>query len=97
MGLASLETTDELENGYRKYTTKLTAVLHEPPAYATEPLTYRATFADGAQAIIGLNYAPYPLATINDTHPSSAADKASCTLTVTWTAPTPPLLTIPKK
>lgn len=94
VGLAAMETTDELENGYRKYTTKLTVVLHEPPPQAAEPLAYRATFADGAQAIIGLNYAPYPLATIDDGHPNTASDKAACTLTVTWAAPTPPLLTI---
>lgn len=94
VGYPSLEVTDEIENGYRQYTSKLTAVLAEAPSYATEPMAYRVTYTDGSHAIIGVDYAPYPLSTISDVHPSSPSEKSACTLTVTWTAPLPALVSV---
>ena len=94
VGYPALEVTDEIGNGYRQYTTKLTAVLAEAPSYAAEPMAYRATCADGTQVLIGVDYAPYPLVTISDAHPSTPSEKCACTLTVTWTAPMPALIIV---
>ncbi len=76
--LAAVEVTDEVENGTRRYTTKLTATLRCPYAEVQEALTrrhlsLRLTAADGTQYIMGLACRPHPLI------------RVSATLTSTWT------------
>lgn len=92
VGLASLEVTDEVADGTRLYTTKLSYTLARRPAPDAEPMAYRLTLADGRRLIYGLDLRPYPVATITDTHEDKASGRASCTVQVEQKkAPFPPM------
>ena len=92
VGLASLEVTDEVTDGTRLYTTKLSYTLAQRPTPDAEPMAYRLTLADGRQLIFGTTLRPYPVATITDTHEDKANGRSSCSVQVEQkNAPFPPL------
>ena len=82
VGLPSLEVTDEVTNGVRLFTSKLTYTLATRPAPEAQPYAYRLTLANGVQLILGLYMRPYPVATITDSHEEKATGRASCTVQV---------------
>ena len=63
VGLASLEVTDEVENGVRIYTSKLTATLCKPFQHSSRPSAFRLTDVQGRTYLLGTSYFPFPLVT----------------------------------
>ena len=63
VGLASLEVTNEVDNGVRIYTSKLTATLCKPFLHPKRPSTFRLTDVQGKQYLLGTAQSPYPLIT----------------------------------
>ena len=61
VGLASLEVTDEVENGVRIYTSKLTATLCKSFLHPKRPSAFRLTDVQGKQYLLGTAKSPYPL------------------------------------
>lgn len=61
VGLASLEVTDEVENGVRIYTSKLTATLCKPFLHPKRPSAFRLTDVQGKLYLLGTAQIPYPL------------------------------------
>lgn len=61
VGLASLKVTDEVENGVRIYTSKLTATLCKPFLHPKRPSAFRLTDVQGKQYLLGTAQSPYPL------------------------------------
>lgn len=61
VGLASLEVTDEVENGVRIYTSKLTATLCKSFLHPKRPSAFRLTDVQGNQSLLGTAQSPYPL------------------------------------
>lgn len=61
VGLASLEVTDEVDNGVRIYTSKLTATLCKQFLYPKRPSAFRLTDVQGKQYLLGTAQSPYPL------------------------------------
>ena len=82
IGLPSLEVTDEITDGVRRFTTRLTYTLAQRPAPDEQPYAYRITLGNGVQLILGLDLRPYPIATITDSHEDKASGRASCTVQV---------------
>lgn len=82
VGLPSLEVTDEVTDGVRRFTTKLTYTLATRPAPDAQPYAYRITLVGGVQMILGIEQRPYPIATITDSHEDKASGRASCTIQV---------------
>ena len=91
VGCAAMEQTDEDSDGCRRFTVKITCTLRQRPTAPTEPQAFLALTHDGRRLVIGTDSAPYPLQTITDTHSASAADRTSCTLTITLTGAQPAL------
>lgn len=60
VGLASLEVNDEVENGVRMYTSKLTATLCKPFQNSSRPSAFRLTDVQNRTYLLGTSYSPYP-------------------------------------
>lgn len=82
VGLGTLEVSDELTDGCRLFTTRLTYTTPQRPAPVAEPQAYRLTLADGRQLVVGVPMRPYPLTTITDTHEGKASGAAACQVKV---------------
>lgn len=61
IGLAALETGDELDNGVRLHMQKLTATLETEYVFPPSPTTFLITAVNGMQYLIGTVDAPFPL------------------------------------
>lgn len=94
-GLAGLEVTDEVEDGMRTYTSKLTFVSEERSALPAGPVAFRLTAADGTQFVMGSAERPHPVITISDSHPAKASSVCACTYTAQWQSPFAPLIIVP--
>lgn len=90
--LASLEVSEEMQDGERVFTSKLTAVLKCPFDVPTKPIALRLTCTDGTTLILGTAERPFPLSSVSVAHPEKASERSAYTLNVTWTAPTPALV-----
>lgn len=90
--LASLEVTEEMQDGERVFTSKVTAVLKCPYDVPTKPIALRLTCTDGATLIVGTASRPFPVTTVSVAHPEKASERSAYTLGATWTAPTPALV-----
>ena len=77
IGLTEVETTEEVENGIRLSTTKLTATLCKRFQSSSKPLAFRLTDVQGKQYLLGTVRSPYPLITQMESH----EDKAAATTT----------------
>ena len=91
IGLASLETTDEITNGIRIYTTKLTFAPPQPLPPDSEPHAYRLTLTDGTHLLLGLQQPPHPLRTTTNTREDKPTGKSTITHTITWTSTHQPM------
>lgn len=90
-GLASLEVSEETQDGQRIFTSKLTATLCGTFDAPTAPIALLATLTDGTRMLLGTSSRPFPLTTITTKRPDKASEQSAQTLTCTWTAPTPAL------
>ena len=93
-GLASLEVTDELQDGTHIYTTRLTFLTPERIPIPTQPQAYKLTLTDGRTLILGTDQRPHPLHTITDTREDKATGRAAVTNLITHTSPIPPLIIV---
>lgn len=85
-GIARMEVTDSAENGVRRFTTTLQAVVDERPAPVREPQAFLAVGAEGRAYLVGSGARPMPLVTVQDIHPDRTSERAACTLTITLLA-----------
>lgn len=85
-GIARMEVTDSAENGVRRFTTTLQAVVDERPAPVREPQAFLAVGVEGRAYLVGSGVRPMPLVTVQDIHPDRTSERAACTLTITLLA-----------
>ena len=74
VGLAALETTEEMENGVRLHTTKLSATLEETFVFPERPVAFLASSVKGSRFLVGTAQRPFPLITQNTILPSNSAE-----------------------
>ena len=74
VGLAALETTEEMENGVRLHTTKLSATLEETFVFPERPIAFLASSVNGSRFLLGTPQRPFPLITQNTILPSNSAE-----------------------
>ena len=82
VGLAALETGDELDNGVRMHTQKLTATLETEYVLPQSPTVFLITTVNGMQYLIGTSETPFPLIQQNTILSSNAAENAITELVV---------------
>ena len=93
VGLAALETGDELNNGVRLHTQKLTATLETEYVFPQLHTVFLITAVNGMQYLIGTSDAPYPLIQQNTILSSNTAENALTELVVNFTSQFPLLKT----
>lgn len=85
VGLATLETSEEVKKGVRTYSAKLTATLCGGRlALSSRPLAYRLTCVNGRQYLLGTADPPFPLTTQEVKMPGNAAETSAVSLVVSW-------------
>lgn len=89
VGLAALETTEEIENGVRLHTTKLSATLEETIVFPERPVAFLASSVNGSRFLIGTAQRPFPLVTQNSILPSNSAENCITELVVNFTSQFP--------
>ena len=94
VGLVALETGDELNNGVRLHTQKLTATLETEYVFPQSPTVFLLTAVNGMQYLIGTADAPYPLILQNTILSSKATKNAITELVVNYTSQNPLLKTL---
>lgn len=82
VGLAQVETTEEVENGTRLSTTKLSATLCHRFQLPTTPTAFRLTDVQGKHYLLGTSEHPYPLITQTETHPNTSPETSTFALHV---------------
>ena len=97
VGLATLETSEEVKKGVRTHSAKLTATLCEGRlALPSHPLVYRLTCVNGWQYLLGTAEPPFPLTTQEDNRPRNEAETSAVSLVVSQHSYVPLLLILPK-
>lgn len=86
-GMAQVEVSEAVDDGYRLTTVRLTAHTTEDWHVDNRRLCWRVTTVDGRQFLIGLDEQPWPVVTIADAYPDKATERSGKTITVTWTTP----------
>ena len=89
VGLAALETGDELDNGVRLHTQKLTATLDTEYVFPHSPIAFLITAVNGTQYLIGTSDAPFPLIQQNTILSNSTCNMTITELVVTLTTQIP--------
>ena len=89
VGLASLEIGDELDNGVRLHTQKLTATLETEYVFPQSPTAFLITAVNGTQYLIGTADAPFPLIQQNTILSANAGENAITELVVNHTSQNP--------
>ena len=89
VGLATLETGDELDNGVRLHTQKLTATLETEYVFPQSPTVFLITAVNGTQFLIGTADAPLPLIQQNTVLSSNAGENTITELIVNFTSQIP--------
>ena len=85
VGLATLDTSEEVKKGVRTHSAKLTATLCGGRiALPSRPLAYRLTCVNGKQYLLGTADPPFPLTTQEDKRPGNAAETSAVALVVSW-------------
>ena len=85
VGLATLETSEEVKKGVRTHSAKLTATLCGGRlALPSRPLAYRLTCVNGKQYLLGTADPPFPLTTQEVKIPGNAAETSAVSLVVSW-------------
>lgn len=93
VGLAALETDDELDNGVRIHTQKLTATLETEYVFPPSPTVFLITAVNGTQYLIGTADAPFPHIQQNTVLSSNAGENTITELVVNLTSQFPLLKT----
>jgi hypothetical protein len=93
VGLAALETGDELDNGVRLHTQKLTATLETEYVFPQSPTAFFITAVNGMQYLLGTSNAPFPLIQQNTILSSNAGENVITELVVNLTSQIPLLKT----
>ena len=97
VGLATLETSEEVKKGVRTHSAKLTATLCGGRlALPSPPLVYRLTCVNGWQYLLGTAEPPFPLTTQEEKRPGNAAETSAVSLVVSQHSYVPLLLILPK-
>ena len=85
VGLATLETSEEVKKGVRTHSAKLSATLCGGRlALPSRPLAYRLTCVNGRQYLLGTADPPFPLTTQEEKWPGNAAETSAVSLVVSW-------------
>lgn len=96
VGLATLETSEELKKGVRTHLAKLSATLCGGRlALPSRPLAYRLTCVNGRQYLLGTADPPFPLTTQEEKRPGNAAETSAVTLVVSQQSLLPLLVCFP--
>ncbi len=82
---ARLTISDKIDDGVRLYTAQLVFRTCEEPV-DIERMVYRCKTADGRYYLIGNNDRPYPVTTVNDTHPDNMRDSQLYEVNVNYTS-----------
>lgn len=85
-GLAEVETTEEVENGTRLSTTKLTATLCHSFKFAIVPYAFCLSDVRGNKYILGTSESPYPKISLSSIHPDKTTERACLVLSVILTS-----------
>lgn len=97
VGLATLETSEEVKKGVRTHSAKLTATLCGGRlALPSRPLAYRLTCVNGRQYLLGTANQPFPLTTQEEKRPGNAAETSAVSLVVSQHSFIPLLLIFTK-
>ena len=97
VGLATLETSEEVKKGVRTHSAKLTATFCGGRlALPSHPLVYRLTCVNGWQYLMGTAEPPFPLTTQEDNRPRNEAETSAVSLVVSQHSYVPLLLILPK-
>ena len=86
VGLAALETGDELDNGVRLHTQKLTATLETEYVFPVSSSVFLITAVNGTHYLIGTTDAPFPLIQQNTILSSNAGENAITEIVVNYTS-----------
>ena len=85
VGLATLETSEEVKKGVRTHSAKLTATLCGGRLpLPSRPLAYRLTCVNGRQYLLGTADPPFPLTAQEVKMPGNAAETSAVSLVVSW-------------
>ena len=88
VGLATLETSEEVKKGVRTHSAKLTATLCGGRlALSSRPLAYRLTCVNGRQYLLGTADPPFPLTAQEVKMPGNAAETSAVALVVSLNSP----------
>ena len=83
VGLATLETSEEVKKGVRTHSAKLSATLCSGRlALPSRPLAYRLTCVNGRHYLVGTADPPFPLTTQEVKMPGNAAETSVVSLVV---------------
>ncbi len=83
---ARLTISDKIEDGVRLFTAQLVFRTCEEPGDVGR-MVYRCSTADGRCYLLGSNERPYPVTTVNDSHPDNMTDSQLYEVTVSYTSP----------
>lgn len=89
--LSSLEVSEEVIDGQRVFTSKLTATLCKEFAVPAAPIALLMWLTDGTRLLMGTSARPFPAVAVSLKRPDKASSQSAHTLTATWTAPVPAL------
>ena len=89
VGLAALETSEEVEDGVKLHTTKLSATLEETFVFPERPVAFLASSVNGSHFLIGTAQRPFPLINQNTILPSNSAENSITELVVNFTSQFP--------
>lgn len=89
VGLASMEVTEEVSGGMRKYTSKVAATLEKRLPHRSEPVALRLTDVEGNKYLLGTYEKPYPVITQEDKYAGKANEQSACTFNATLTGSYP--------
>ena len=89
VGLAALETTEEMENGVRLHTTKLSATLEETFVFPERPVAFLASSVNGSRFLVGTPQQPFPFISQNTILPSNSAENCIMELVVNFISQIP--------
>ena len=89
VGLAALETSEEVEDGVRLHTTKLSTTLEETFVFPERPIAFLASSVNGSRFLIGTAQRPFPWVNQNNVLPSNSAENCVTELVVNLTSQFP--------
>ncbi len=90
VGLATLDTSEEVKKGVRTHSAKLTATLCGGRlALPSRPLAYRLTCVNGCHYLLGTADPPFPLTTQEEKRPGNAAETSAVALVVSFQSVVP--------